>query len=184
MAGMVRKMVMALLPLMAACGSGEKSLYPNCAPNQVAIQGSLDFGGPDAGPPADAAVPEDGGPPGPIDYRNYHFQETIQASGYSFVNVAGIDPGHLDIVFSDGFTRLILEFTDELQPGGEVQAVGTFQTAEIDLGNCVTEGFSSTLTQSENASGGRFTLTNLREYMYCMGMPVPGTLYGCYSAPQ
>ncbi len=181
----MRHMALVVLVLPAAC-SEEKSLFPNCAPNQVVIQGSLDFGQPDAGPPPDAAVDGDAAPPGPgsIDYGNYRFEQTIEASGYSFVDVDGKTAGHLDIVFAGGATRLIIDFTTPLDPGGEVEALAQFQTEEINIGNCLKDGFNSTLTLSANESGGRFTLAGLREYMYCMGMEVPGTLYGCYSAPQ
>jgi len=100
--------------------------------------------------------------------------------GHSFINALGDLRGTLDVTTDQG--ALSLEF-DELVPnGGSASAFGWFQDGDLglDVGNCETGGFVSTLWLDDDGEGGSFVLRELRRAPYCDGEPVTGELSGCF----
>lgn len=100
--------------------------------------------------------------------------------GHSFINKLGDDNGTLDMTSDQG--ALSLEFDQLVPHGGRTSAFGWFQDSDLglDVGNCETGGFVSTLWIDDDGDGGRFVLRDLRRAPYCDGEAVTGELAGCF----
>jgi hypothetical protein len=103
-------------------------------------------------------------------------------TSYSFINALGDSDGELMIGFAGG-DQLYLTWPELTANGGTVSARGYVDFSPgggVNLGNCDTGGFVSTLVIDGDGDGGTFRLTDLRPDPYCTSTPVVGELRGCY----
>ena len=100
--------------------------------------------------------------------------------GHTFVNKLGAENGTLDVTTEQG--ALSLEFGELVPHGASTSAFGWFQDAgrDLDVGNCDTDGFVSTLRIDDDGDGVTFVLRDLRRAPYCGGAAVTGELAGCF----
>jgi hypothetical protein len=99
--------------------------------------------------------------------------------GYAFANKLGDAPGTVDATTAQG--QLAIEFSQLTADGGHSPARGAIVDSEValDVGNCETEGFVSTLDLDADGNGAHFTLRQLKHAPYCTGAAATGQLSGC-----
>jgi hypothetical protein len=107
---------------------------------------------------------------------NIDFTEMVTT--YAFANKFGGAPGTLDAMTGAG--KLSLEFNQLTANGDSSPARGSITEAGLlDVGNCATGDFVSTMTVAADGNGATFVLRQLNRNPYCGQQPVTGELRGC-----